>query len=114
MAIKAKLAFEEAPDFRIHLCQGVWGGVGPTGQVVANFFVDLHGHPASLTIAPSGSGQPEEVDRQPPVAPSDTIELRRQLTTAVMMTPKDAIAIGAWLTEQGTKALAMSAEADKQ
>lgn len=105
---KAKFIFEQAHDYRTHHVDGVWGGPTSKGLVHANFFVDTPFLPLDVTLrAQDGGGVAvQEAVTQLPEDP-DVANVRRTVTTAILLAPEDAVAIGRWLIAHGQGLLAM-------
>jgi len=92
-----EVVFRNAADSRTIAATGVWGGVGPTGDIVAQFFVDRGANPESVTLDVSQFPHPE-VKR---VAQDQVI---REIQTAVVMRPDVAHSIGVWLMQKAKEA----------
>lgn len=85
-----------APQYRKIPTSGVWGGVTPDGNIIANFFVDSPEMPTSITHElRSGGVLGEEVARDYDETEGATIE--RSLEVGVVVSPEKARAIGQWL-----------------
>lgn len=99
---KAKFTFEHAPDFRTHHIDGVWGGPTNKGFLHANFFVDTPFLPVDVTLRAGEDGNAiQEAVTERPSATGDTADVRRTVTTAVLLSAEDAISIGQWMIAHG-------------
>ena len=90
---KLKIVFHTAEGYRILSASGVWGGVTPQGDVLAEFFVERREHPDSLTLEVK-EGKGHETDR----SGGDTII--REMQIGITMRPDIAFSIGNWLIEK--------------
>lgn len=94
---QAAFLFEEAPDFRVNLCSGFWGGVTPAGLIQANVFQDTIVTPVSLLVirAEDGGEQTEIVN--PSTVVEDAANFRRRFLTGLLVRPEDAVSMAQWL-----------------
>jgi len=103
MPKKVKVIFKNSPDYKKYGVTGVWGGVSPTGNVMAEFFIDTTANPDTVDYEVSDEGKHEEVSRA-----GDTIDdvrlVVRELQTGVILTPKDAFTAGSWFIQKAVEA----------
>lgn len=90
-----KVVFTKADDYKLVPVAGVWGGLSPQGDVIADFFVDKRELPDSMTLkVKEGGGKPEEVDRM------GGENITREMQVGIVLRPEEAYSIGAWLIEK--------------
>lgn len=88
--------YVRAPQYRKIPTSGVWGGVTPDGNIIANFFVDTPEMPISITheLRPAGV-LGEEIARE--YNESEEAAIERSLEVGVVVSPQKARAIAQWL-----------------
>lgn len=103
MSKKVKVHFRNAPDYKKHPATGVWGGVAPTGNVMAEFFVDTTANPDTVDYEVSDEGKQSEVGRAGD-REGDVRLILRELQTGVILTPQDAFTVGSWFMQKAVEA----------
>jgi hypothetical protein len=94
--IKFKYIFSE--EYNAKYATGVFGGVTPGGEIVANFFFERHALPISQTHAINPSGQLAELIKNEP----DDLQkiMVRVVENGVILNVNFAKTFNAWLTKQ--------------
>ena len=95
-----KVTFSRSDGYRIFPATGIWGGVTPTGSVLANFMVQRPNEPESV-ILDWKDGAYEEVER---VDKGSEIQHVRDLQCGILLGPNDAFLIGKWFIEKSLEA----------
>ncbi len=89
MSKKVTIGFEEDEGYRIVPVHGVWGGPTPSGDVMADFYIEKVMPPAEVVL---------EVDGKVVREVENKGERRvRKLMAGLMMRPELAYVIGRWL-----------------
>jgi len=102
--VKIVAVYEKSNDYEIVPASGVWGGLNPQGDLVANFFVEQNQLPEEIEITVGEDGRKlGEV----PKYPRESHTTRRLLQVGVVMRPEIAKSIGEWFIEHGTRAQAI-------
>lgn len=91
------IRFKRAPDCRNIVAHGVWGGVGPTGDITAQIFTDYRESPDSITLDISKNPAAE-------IGRKGSEEIIREIQTSLIMKPDVAHAVGQWLVQKATEA----------
>lgn len=90
------IGFETDPEYRLHPVHGVWGGVSPTGDVIADLYVERLLPPEEITLEVE-TNVAREVDRKG--------ERRvRRLLAGLSLRPDIAYAVGMWLISKAKAA----------
>jgi hypothetical protein len=97
--------FQRLPVAPIVYAHGAWGGVGPRGDVIANFYVDDQFLP-NLVITPTEGGTLREVRTED----SKTLRITRSIVATVLLNPQVALSVGEWLVQKAKEAKAHSAD----
>jgi hypothetical protein len=93
--IKIKYIFSD--DYNAKYASGVYGGVTPSGEIVANFFFERHGLPISQvhTITPSNELGPV-IQNEPEDLPQTMV---RVVENGIILNVKFAEVLINWLTD---------------
>lgn len=106
-ASSAEFHFSDGQALEVRPCNGVWGGITPTGLVQANFYVDVVKMPTSVVF----QRDPETGEAASPQLiggpASDKAEYLRQFVSGLVMRPEDAMGIGQWLLTNAAEIIAM-------
>lgn len=94
---QAAFLFEEAPDFRVNMCSGFWGGVTPVGLIQANVFQDTIITPASLLVTRVEGGGEQTEFVNPSGIVEDAANFRRRFLMGLLIRPEDAVSMAQWL-----------------
>ncbi|QIA26721.1 hypothetical protein DYI95_003580 [Thermaerobacter sp. PB12/4term] len=84
---------------------GAYGGVGPRGEVVVNFYVESWAQPTEGTVTIYEDGTAREEAKKPD-------RLRRTVVARVFLPAEPARAIGEWLQQSAERARQASQETD--
>lgn len=97
-SVEFKFIFQD--DYNPVFANGAFGGIGPHGDLVINFYHERAGLPYSQThsVGPDDKELGPEISRDPPL--DETVKLVRFVTTGAVMDEACARRIHAWL---GTK-----------
>ncbi len=101
--------YVQAAGYRRIPASGVWGGITPDGNIIANFFVDAPEIPLSITHELRAGGVlGEEISRdyQQPDSPS----IERSLEVGVVMSAERARSVGQWLLSKAEELEAAATE----
>lgn len=105
-----RIEFSTAPDYRIVVANGVWGGLTPRGELKVDFILDSIKTPDSVvhSITPEGGLGPEiERQRSSPVS--------RELQVGVLLSIGHAESIANWILDKVREARGRAAgEAGEQ
>jgi hypothetical protein len=88
--------FDRCDDYRMVPVTGAWATHTPTGDIVAELFVERRLPPREVTLEIEGA-QAREVDQQ-------SGRLVREVTTGLVMRPEVAYALGQWLVAKARQA----------
>ena len=89
------IVFTKADNYRILPVAGVWGGLTPQGDVIAEFFLERRELPDSVTMdVKEEGGKAREVARE------GGDKIVRELQVGISLQPDQAYSIGAWLIEK--------------
>ena len=92
---EVNVVFTKADDYKLVPVAGVFGGLSPQGDVIADFFVDKVELPDSVMLkVKEEAGQPEEVGRM------GGKNITREMQVGIVLRPDVAYSIGAWLMEK--------------
>ncbi len=94
--LKFKYIF--ADEYNAKYATGVYGGVTPGGEIVANFFLERHGLPISQTYALKPEGSLGEVLKNEPEDLQETMV--RIVESGVIINVTFAKTLNDWLTRQ--------------
>ena len=95
-----KVTFTRSDEYRVYAATGVWGGITPSGTVLANFMVQRRNEPESVTLDLK-DGKYEEISR---IEKGPEIHHVRELQCGVLLGLDDAFTIGKWLIEKSIEA----------
>ncbi len=95
---KIKITFERTPQFRTIQVDGAWGGVTPSGAMIAmSFYHERAALPSGLTITVKEARKANEVR-------TGAAGIVRVLETEARMTPTVARAVASWLITKADEA----------
>lgn len=95
----AEVQFVRSGDYRVYPATGAWGGVSPTGDIVADFYVEKRQNPDKLFLEFEGEEQTGE-RREPAVQP-----FVREVLFGIVFKPETARAVGEFLIGFADKAI---------
>ncbi len=88
--------YKKSKEFKKVPVTGVWGGPGPNGDIICNFFVEENDIPESIEVRINmKTGEHSEVQHHE--GKNATV---RELQVALVMRPDIAKVIGKWLIEK--------------
>jgi hypothetical protein len=91
------IKFTKARDYKIITANGVWGGVGPLGDVIFDFYVEKLEVPDTQRIKVEPNLPAEELERQGEMHV-------RESQAGIILRPDIAHTIGKWLVEKAKEA----------
>lgn len=87
------------PNFATHFVSGLWGGIGPTGDLVVYLYHDAVAVPSGFNLqVDSGNRVTAEVPEEEPREYTRTVE------TKLIIPPSAARNLGAWLLQSADAA----------
>ncbi len=105
--------YSTAPAYRKVPVSGVWGGVMPDGNIIANFFVDAPEMPASVTHElTEGHVLGQEVSRERGGDAEPTFERAREV--GVVLSPDKAKSFAQWLLSKAEEVEQAQAQEDEE
>jgi hypothetical protein len=105
MSKKITIGFERDAAYRMIPVHGLWGGVSPTGDIVADLYVERVLPPDEVTLE-LDQAEAREVERKG--------ERRvRMIFAGLVIRPDIAYAVGAWLQQKARAAGFVPPEGDR-
>lgn len=93
---QVKFVYRRAADYRIIPANGVWGGVTPRGDLLAEFYVESLTTPETVTHLVRADGRlGEELSRAPAQRP-----FVREVQVGLVLSLAQAESIGKWLVNK--------------
>ncbi len=99
MPKEVKIKFTESTEYKIYPATGVWGGPGPDGTFVIDFFVERLSVPEEMVLEFEMGKAPKEMSRTEQ-------GMVRERQVGVVMRPDVAKAVGKFLIDKADKVLA--------
>lgn len=96
MKKEMKISFTKSRDYKLIPATGIWGGVSPNGEIIANFLVEELSLPDELTITIENSKS--KMDE------FTSNKIVRELQFGVVLRPDIAYACGDWLINKAKQA----------
>ena len=103
MVKKAEVKFSNARYYKKYAATGAWGGVTPNGSIAVDFYVETLRSPESIEFEITEEGEQKEVSRKGDII-DGRAQILREFQTGVILSSKDAFAIGAWLMQKAVEA----------
>lgn len=93
-----EIIFRKSPNYSVVAAHGVWGGIGPSGDITAQIFTDIREIPESITLDLSDLPNVRETDRK------IREEYKREIQTVLIFRPEVAYQVGKWLLDRAKEA----------
>ena len=90
--------FQRDEHYRLIPVNGIWGGVTPRGDVIADLIHESQALPEAITHEVTAEGTLAEVKRAPPTS------FQRTVLAGMVLTPEQAESIGLWLQRKAREA----------